>query len=351
MDFFTPDDFLYHTRQRMLGWGSAELQLDAINKGGSDRQYFRIRAKNRTGGPPTVILMAYTTVRPDNASFFATTEVLRKNDIRCPAVFSHDPDHRLAWIEDLGEDDLWAYREQDPQQRLTLYRNALEMVGRLHTVQKEDVPAHLLSHLQPDFDEGLYRWEQGYFFEHFASNFSVLTPCEQEQIRNQGDLSEMAESLGNLPRFLVHRDFQSQNISVRGGKTFFIDHQGLRAGRPEYDVASLLYDPYVNFTEEERGSLEECYFTTRPPHNKWDSNTTIYAQCACQRLMQALGAYGNLGIRQGKPQFLRHIPSALANLTSILDAHPDLLPGLRDVLELRKDQPVEELFSADLVSC
>jgi aminoglycoside/choline kinase family phosphotransferase len=43
----------------------------------------------------------------------------------------------------------------------------------------------------------------------------------------------------------VHRDFQSQNIIARSGHAYLIDFQGMRPGLAEYDLASLLFDPYV----------------------------------------------------------------------------------------------------------
>ena len=45
---------------------------------------------------------------------------------------------------------------------------------------------------------------------------------------------------------------------------------------------------------------------------------TVYDWCAMQRLMQALGAYGFLGHTQGRPDFLTHIPAALASLDEVL---------------------------------
>ena len=55
-------------------------------------------------------------------------------------------------------------------------------------------------------------------------------------------------------------------------------------------------------------------------------------KCAAQRLMQALGAYGNLGRNLGKTEFLRFIPIALPRLIDVL-SEGNLLPNVRDVLQ------------------
>jgi hypothetical protein len=48
--------------------------------------------------------------------------------------------------------------------------------------------------------------------------------------------------------------------------------------------------------------------------------------------MQALGAYGFLGIVKQRDDFLAHIPAALANLRQVLARIPELV-GFRSLLE------------------
>jgi hypothetical protein len=38
-----------------------------------------------------------------------------------------------------------------------------------------------------------------------------------------------------------------------------------------------------------------------------------------QRLMQALGAYGFLGLVKGHKHFLKHVPAAMASLRSVVE--------------------------------
>jgi hypothetical protein len=95
----------------------------------------------------------------------------------------------------------------------------------------------------------------------------------------------------------------------------------MRFGLPQYDLASLLLDPYTCLTETERESLLRFYCSLGPSSGEGCSEDfdRIYALCAAQRLMQALGAYGFLGYEKGKSNFLAHIPVALPRLTSILE--------------------------------
>lgn len=330
------DDYLRSESCRHVpGWEGALVRLDLIVKGGSDRYYYRATAHGGTG-PETAIIMVYTDKRADNPAFFSATEVLRHCGARIMEIYHHDEAQRIAWMEDLGREDLWERRQIDPV--LPLYRDTLKQAACLHRRTAASLPGDLPATLQPPFDARLYQWEQGYFFEQFASRFSSLPPEQLEDLRQSAPFTALAENLAALPRTLVHRDFQSQNIIVRDGRAWMIDYQGVREGRPEYDIASLLYDPYVNLSRDERTELFVYYQNLRRESDGGEVTSEGLAMAACQRLMQALGAYGKLGVADGKTAFLRHIPAAVANLKEVL-AESGLLPGLAEALELRRIEP------------
>jgi hypothetical protein len=48
--------------------------------------------------------------------------------------------------------------------------------------------------------------------------------------------------------------------------------------------------------------------------------------CAMQRLMQALGAYGFLGLVKGHKHFLQYIPNALRSLRAVVATIDNLQP-------------------------
>jgi aminoglycoside/choline kinase family phosphotransferase len=149
--------------------------------------------------------------------------------------------------------------------------------------------------------------------------------------------SEIAEKLSAWPRVLVHRDFQSQNVLIDKGLAHLIDFQGLRPGLAHYDLASLLYDPYVQLAPAERSELLGFYLSLGRRNDLGASRAEfdgIYRLCALQRLMQALGAYGYLGLVKGRAEFLKYVPIALGSLREVaaglagLEEFSALLAGL-----------------------
>jgi len=168
-------------------------------------------------------------------------------------------------------------------------------------------------------DYATFLWESGYFAEHCVRGLfglgSMLTDAWEQERRI------LAHSASTLPQVAIHRDFQSENICMLGdGSVRFVDYQGARMGPPGYDVASLLYDPYVTlFTDEQRNGLL-TYYRQKSGITLTDKD---YAICALQRLMQALGAYGNLSLNKGKPHYRAFVPVALERCLSIAQQLPE----------------------------
>ena len=301
------------------------IQTIPVTGGGSGRTFHRVHF--RPSGE-TFIVMQYAHDRPDNERFVPVTKYLNKYlKVAVPKLHGFDEERCLVWLEDLGGTDLWSQREQPWPLLEPLYQHTLDEVWKLHAVPEQEIPCEL----EPEFSVGLYRWEQEYFYQHFLAHQSRMKPTEIEALYESQAWKEMAEELASLPKFLVHRDFQSRNIMIYGGLVHLIDYQGLRWGRPEYDLASILLDPYVEIGSDHRGDLLR-YYHANHREDSWESFLDLYWKCAAQRLMQALGAYGNLGRNLGKTEFLESIPIALPRLRFVLK-EGNLLPDLQEALQ------------------
>lgn len=312
-----------HTRENMPEACFDSLRSSPVTGGGSGRIFYRLECLP-TGG--TFIVMHYNHDRSDNRRFVPVTRMLQEMEVAVPKLYAHDENRRLIWLEDLGEDDLWLHREFPWEHKEALYRQTLDEAWKLHRVAETCLPLEL----EPPFDERLYHWEQHYFTDHFLRRYSTLPKRELEELIARPEWDLLAKSLAKLPRYLVHRDFQSRNVMIANERAYLIDYQGLRWGRPEYDLASILLDPYVDLPAEEQESLLR-YYHSRYREDSWEQFLAIYHRCAAQRLMQALGAYGNLGHNLGKTEFLEHIPTGVERLRNVL-AEGDILPGLQDAL-------------------
>jgi aminoglycoside/choline kinase family phosphotransferase len=318
-----PETLLQQTRIRFPRFHDAAVKISPIEKGGSDRKFYRIRLSSEH----TLILVKYTLEREENRRYVEIAEFLTGHGIRVPKIYFHDPSEGLIWIEDLGEADLWSYRDESWLVRRVFYESALEEIAKLHGVS--EAQASKIGHELPaEFNAALYVWEQHYFFENCLGRYFGLDGEKLRALMQLPALSNIAEHLASLPRVLVHRDFQSQNIVMRNGQAHLIDFQGMRLGLAEYDLASLLYDPYVEFSSAECEELLLHYRTIaavnyKPVRVQFDETLR---RCAMQRLMQALGAYSFLGLVKGHKHFLQHIPKAVRSLRNVVVEIDNLKP-------------------------
>jgi aminoglycoside/choline kinase family phosphotransferase len=105
-----------------------------------------------------------------------------------------------------------------------------------------------------------------------------------------------------------------------------IDFQDAVLGSPAYDVASLLQDARVTVPAELELKLVTLYARERraaDPAFDVAGFARAYAILGTQRATKVLGIFARLDRRDGKPQYLRHLPRIEAYLARNL-AHPAL---------------------------
>jgi hypothetical protein len=105
----------------------------------------------------------------------------------------------------------------------------------------------------------------------------------------------------------------------------------MRPGSYFYDLGSLLYDPYVAIDEQERLELLLYYYDLQVRTCAWDAFQEAFHEASVQRLMQALGAFGFLGRRHNRKDFLAHVPIGLQRLTEAV-SRSERLPALQGLL-------------------
>jgi aminoglycoside/choline kinase family phosphotransferase len=314
-----PTEAILSTVRQFLGVDpTVRITLEPIKRGASGRTILRVK----TPGHEPFIGVHWNEEREDNSQFIPVAQFLKQAKLRVPSIIHERARYRVALVEDLGDVDLLSLKDRPFSERLPLYRSAFEQVDKLFYAK----PAKDFQ-LMPPFDAALYRWEQEYFFEHMVEDFLGLDGGE---LRKNEEFIALSQRLGTVARHLVHRDFQSQNLMIKDDQVWLIDFQGLRRGRQEYDLASLIFDPYLDHSAEEREKLLKLWediADERPLE-------TLFHECAAQRLMQALGAYGNIVKNRGDEWYRPHIATAarlLGEVTAGTSLEAPLVPVLKAI--------------------
>jgi N-acetylmuramate 1-kinase len=305
------------------GYNPGSWAISAAGRAGSDRQFFRIRSAKYGDA---YILIVWDSMDSDWNRFLTIQRDISTRVGFLPRIFAIDDGHGLILEEDLGATTLKKRclgASMTKKKMEALYMTVLDALVQW---QKLDGGASQVIDSRT-MDREMFLWESDYFAQHCVRDYfgcdGMLTDrWEKERLA-------IALSAAALPQVCIHRDFQSENIMLHKGGIRFVDFQGARLGPAEYDVASLLYDPYVPSLTHETSIRLFTYYSSVAPHNVSTRSLRI---CAMQRLMQALGAYGKLSIHKGKDWYRTYIPVALQRLSDVVGHRGDC-PVLRGIVQ------------------
>ena len=294
-----------------LGWKDDETLAEYLGARGSDRMFYRLVrgfSEDANNTTPPVLGVVYEEARKENANArcAAVTRFLASKGVRVPKLLADLPEQKAYATGFVEGRSLEAVASEKGVDFIKLYLPVLESLKGLWSIPLDDAD---LPELEPEFGEELFAWERGLFVRECVKGRYGI---ESLPANVESELVSVAERLSAERKVLVHRDFQSANVLYSGddrSKPGLIDYQGMRPGPAAYDVASLLYDPYVPMDDTSRKLLIELAAKLGP--SAPSAETVVLA--AVQRLCQALGAFCRLSAA-GQPQFERYVERALGNV-------------------------------------
>jgi len=147
-------------------------------------------------------------------------------------------------------------------------------------------------------------------------------------------------TLSETPPVLVLRDYHVDNLMWLPGRAGvqacgLLDFQDAVAGHAAYDLMSLLEDARRDIRPGLIQAMKARYFAAFPELMSKgaarEDFETAFAVLAAQRHAKVIGIFTRLCVRDGKPDYLQHIPRVWRLLHQAL-AHP-ALAGVRAWLD------------------
>lgn len=304
-----------------MGWKREDAAAEFLCARGSDREFWRLIY----GDERAVAVIYDDAKRPENARYAGHAAILASAGVQVPRVLADAPDKKALAIEDCGDGSLQDRASISGADHVKLYS---PVVAALKTFNEKGLEKTLAADakLEESFGPNLYKWERDLFEEHCLKSRFGLEKMPDDVRR---ELEGVADALARMRPVLLHRDFQSSNVLFRKDGTFaIIDFQGMRLGPATYDLASLLYDPYVSLEASAREKLRAMYGGV---------TAMELSLGAVQRLVQTLGAFGRLA-SVGHPGFGKYVLRGLVNLLAAADdANLDAVGALAEELISREE--------------
>jgi len=187
------------------------------------------------------------------------------------------------------------------------------------------------------FDEEKLNFETDFFIKHFVQGYCAID--DNGFLKELKSLFSLINELLFQPdKFVLsHRDYHCKNILYLNQKIMIIDYQDARLGLPQYDVVSLLQDPYCMLEDDLRKYLIDYYFSKMNDELYISLNRNdfdyLYEIMAFQRNVKAIGSYGFLVTEKSKPEYEKFILPAVRYLKSYGKKSKEVKEGVELILE------------------
>ncbi len=318
-------------RRRMVGDASTRI-FERLTLDGQTTVL--MNAPRRPDGPPVRHGKPYSAIAhlaEDIVPYVALAQGLHDRNLSAPAILHADLDRGCLIMEDLGDERIVG---GDPPAPIEVrYEAAIDLLVSLHRrklPERLPVAPHLEYNL-PHYDMGAFLIEAELLLDWYL--VSAGAPASDDAREEFIELwREALLPAIDAPATWVLRDYHSPNLlwlpdRENVARIGLLDFQDALMGPAAYDVASLLQDARVDVPESLEVALLSRYARARLYDQRFDAAAfaRLYATLAAQRATKILGIFARLDRRDGKPQYLRHIPRLLRYLRRSL-AHPDLAP-------------------------
>ena len=307
----------------------------------SDRQYFRVLLRDE---PSLVLAVHPGPIEFATLPFAAVARLLSVMPVPVPAILAHSDALGILALQDLGDVTLQAHLgAATPAQHAALYRQAVTFVD---TLQRRGADLASPEHLpyRVAFDDEKLTWELTFFTKHFLEAYRGARIDAAAREALGAEFAAITRELASEPRVLCHRDYHSRNLMLHGGSLYVIDFQDARLGPDTYDLASLLRDSYVDFTEPQVDELIAFFLALRSGRAGAATSPAGHQEfvrrfdlMSLQRNLKALGTFGFQTTSRQNPVYIQYIPRTLNSVRANLRRHPRF-GRLHDLLASHLDE-------------
>lgn len=298
------------------GWGDAArapLAGDA-----SFRRYCRL---SRNGA--SAMLMDAPPPQEDVRPYLAVARLLRGLELSAPAVLAAEEAAGLLLLEDFGDDTYTRLLAKDADEA-ALYGLAVDALIALH---RRFTPA--LAPDLPPYDAARLLAEAALLVDWYLPAITgepTPEPVRQSYFALWRELLPLASA---VPATLVLRDYHVDNLMRVPGRSGLaacglLDFQDAVLGPVSYDLVSLLEDARRDVAPDLAAAMRARYLAAFPELDR-AAFAASYAVLGAQRNCKIVGIFTRLSRRDGKPNYLAHMPRVWRLIAEDMQ-HPALAP-------------------------
>ncbi|MFT3733324.1 MAG: tRNA (adenosine(37)-N6)-threonylcarbamoyltransferase complex ATPase subunit type 1 TsaE [Hyphomicrobium sp.] len=333
---------------KRAGWGDAWTAFSYLQGDASPRRYARLvkpdgtrailmDSPQRPDGPPIRDGKPYSAIAhlaESVKAFVAIDRTLEAAGIAVPRILAEDLGDGLLLIEDFGDAVFGAEVGKGRSQDELWTRG----VDTLVAIQRVPPPARIplsdgsLFEL-PVADHGVLEIETELLLDWYWPALRGEPAPKSARDEFNALWTPVFDRVLAGPKTWLLRDYHSPNLIALDERSTprdvgVIDFQDAMIGPAAYDLVSLLQDARIDVPERLEKQMFDRYVsavTARNPKFDQTEFAFSYAALGAQRNTKILGIFARLAMRDGKRQYLAHLPRIWGYLERDL-LHDDLAP-------------------------
>jgi len=282
-------------------------KLKKIKGDASFRSFYRKKSKKKN----SIIVYARKEKEKNLLIYDAINNLLIKNNILAPKLYSENYKENYIEIEDFGDLTIFKLLKKKINNQLSLFKSSINLLNKIQKIKANKVKNFKGKYYKLVVYDNKKLFEEVKLFNiWYVSKFiskkrvSRLNKLIKKQIEFLLSKIKLKNSI------FVHRDFHVSNLVKYKNKIATIDTQDALIGNRAYDLASLIDDVRFKTTAQFKNKIYSHYLSL----NKKDINKNNFQNdfeiLSVLRNLKIIGIFTRLAIRDKKKKYLKLIPYA-----------------------------------------
>ena len=286
------------------------VELTQLHGDENSRRYYRIENISKN-----FVVVDASSDKETVPEFIGIGMRLKKSKMRTPLVRSFELHKGFMLLEDVGSTHL--YDKCVDAGAGAYYEKAIKTLVQMQTSPTISMKPH---------DAMLMLEEMNLMLEwYYKVHLGKTLECVEGQQLLTMFMSISKEVLVQPQETFVHYDYHSKNLMIdEADDIVLMDFQDALKGSLTYDLASLLYDPYVALDKRERKRFIKLFKTLKEVEVDDETFMRWLEFTAVQRCLTQLGRFSKLGIEDKQIAYLDHTPLLVQYILDIASKYPEL---------------------------
>ncbi len=294
-------------------------KIEKLAGDASDRKFYRISTSSKN-----YIVLLYPNPINKELNLFKVYQLFKASSLPISKILDIWFDEGVILLQDLGNESLQRYVKTNNAEKVRrTYYQAISLIQKIQKEGGKNLDSYPLAY-HYELDKEKLLWELNFFIENYLQNFLGKKISRKEHKMYNDVFKKLLDLIDWQQMVLCHRDYHSRNLFIVKDKIYMVDYQDTTLGPPLYDLASLLYDSYVQLRIRLKNDLIQYAYNSNNYGWSQEKFKTQLLLTSLQRNIKALGTFGFQVAIKKRKRYLAYIPRTLNYVNQNINFFPEL---------------------------